>query len=169
MCKALSSAQFVSVLQLPFANMKGCCQGHHVDVHHDSKALQHSHIHFASPRCPTPCLPFKALRLVSVNWLSTLSHLMVKPAKQVLSTLPAPTLCVCVSRPDNHSAVPFLTLVEGEHQQGLSSILPLGPINKAAATMAAVLGRPLYPFRLLCIRLCNCCVFCRCSYGTTQF
>ena len=67
-------------------------------------------------------------------------------AKQMLPTLHAQILCV--HRPLHHSALPFLTVVEGQYQDALSSLLPLGPINKAAATTAAVLGKPLYPFRL---------------------
>ena len=55
----------------------------------------------------------------------------------------------CVLRPLNHAAPPFLTVMEGQYQEALFSVLPLGPINKAAATTAALLGKPLYPFRLL--------------------
>ena len=71
--------------------------------------------------------------------------------KQTLSKLHAQTPCVL--RPTDHSAPPFMTVVEGQYQKALSSILPLGPINKAAATTAAVLRKPLYPFRLLRIYL----------------
>ena len=131
-------------------------------MHHKPSRLTHTLS--ANPQCQTPFAPFKAQLSLSVNWLSRPDHLMVMPAKQVLSRLSASILCVCVcgSRPDNHSAMPFLNLVEGEHQQGLSSALPFGPINKAAATMAAVLGRPMYSFRLLCILLCYSCCFCSC-------
>ena len=51
-------------------------------------------------------------------------------------------------RPIDAEAQPFLTLVDGQYQEALPGILPLGPINRAAVTAAAVIGKPLYPFRL---------------------
>ncbi|KAL3145617.1 hypothetical protein ABBQ32_003162 [Trebouxia sp. C0010 RCD-2024] len=87
-------------------------------------------------------------------WTSTLphwllcrvtSHLIGPTARQ--ATLPR--WVTCNYRPLGATAQPFLALLEGPHMEALSSILPLQPINKAAATAAAVSGRPLYPFRLL--------------------
>lgn len=60
-----------------------------------------------------------------------------------------PRWVTCNYRPLGATAQPFLALLEGPHMEALSSILPLQPINKAAATAAAVSGRPLYPFRSL--------------------
>ncbi|KAL0045058.1 hypothetical protein WJX82_006775 [Trebouxia sp. C0006] len=45
-------------------------------------------------------------------------------------------------------AKPFLTLQEGEYEGQLSNVLPVSSINKAAASASAMLGQPLYPFRL---------------------
>ncbi|KAL0029490.1 hypothetical protein WJX77_011580 [Trebouxia sp. C0004] len=51
-------------------------------------------------------------------------------------------------RPTNDTAKPFLTLQEGQYEGQLSNVLPISSINKAAASASAVLGQPLYPFRL---------------------
>lgn len=52
-----------------------------------------------------------------------------------------------ICRPKSDANQPFLTISPGHDQVQMSSVLPLGPINKAAAAAGHALGRPLLSFR----------------------